>query len=88
MANSYGRRAACSKRQQHFEYCHSSIRQEDCMQPLDLQNKFNYGCSIEIHKTRLVVRDFTQTFGVDYKETIALVAKMNTVKVLLFVVMN
>lgn len=86
MANSYGRRAACSKRQQHLEYCHSSIRQEDCMQLLDLQNKFNSDGSIKIHKTRLVVRDFIQTFGVDYKETIAPMAKMNTVKVLSVVV--
>lgn len=58
------------------------------MQPLDSQNKFNSDGSIKIHKTRLVVRDFTQTFGVAYKETITPVAKMNIVKVLLSVVVN
>ncbi|KAM2944179.1 hypothetical protein COP2_027257 [Malus domestica] len=42
--------------------------------------KFNSDGSIERHKARLVARGFTQTFDVDYKETFAPVAKMNTLE--------
>ena len=43
---------------------------------------------MERHKARLVARGFTQTYGVDYKETFALVARMSTVRVLLSVPIN
>ncbi|KAL8158138.1 hypothetical protein AgCh_002728 [Apium graveolens] len=38
--------------------------------------------SIDRFKARLAARDFIQTYGVDYKETFAPVAKLNTVKFL------
>ena len=50
--------------------------------------KFHSDGTIERNKARLVARGFTQTYGVDYKETFALVVKMNTVRVLLFVAVN
>ncbi|RVW46787.1 Retrovirus-related Pol polyprotein from transposon RE1 [Vitis vinifera] len=52
----------------------------------DLGNEITADGSLERHKARLVTKGYTQTYGVDYQEIFALVAKMNTVRILLSLV--
>ena len=45
--------------------------------------KYKSDGSLERYKARLVAKEYTQTYSVDYHETFALVTKMNTIIILL-----
>ena len=44
--------------------------------------------TMDRYKARLVARDFTQTYGVDYVETISLMARLNSIRVLFSLAVN
>ena len=50
------------------------------------RTKFNSYGSIFKHKARLVVKGFAQVFGVNYDDTFALVARHDTIRLLLALV--
>ncbi|RDX58804.1 Copia protein, partial [Mucuna pruriens] len=50
------------------------------------RTKFNLNGSINKHKARLVVKDNSQIFGIDYSDTFAPVARHDTIRLLLIIV--
>jgi hypothetical protein len=47
------------------------------------KTKYNVDGKVEKHKARLVAKGFTQQPGIDYNETFALVARLDTIRMVL-----
>ena len=45
--------------------------------------KYKWDGTLKMYKARLVAKDFTQTYGIDYLDTFALVVKLNIVRIFL-----
>lgn len=53
------------------------------------EKEWNLGCkTVEHYKVRLVTKEFTQTYDMNYTETFTLVEKLNTIQVLLSLTAN
>ena len=50
--------------------------------------KYKVDRSLKWYKARLVAKGYTQTYGMDYLETFALIAKMNIIRILLSLATN
>jgi Reverse transcriptase (RNA-dependent DNA polymerase) len=50
--------------------------------------KYNSDRTVERYKTRLVAKEYTQTYRIDDQETFTPVAKMNTVRILFSMAVN
>ncbi|GAA0160001.1 transmembrane signal receptor [Lithospermum erythrorhizon] len=50
--------------------------------------KYNENGIVERYKAKLVAKRYTQTYGIDFSETFAPIAKMNTIRILLSLAAN
>ena len=50
--------------------------------------KYHPDRSVDKYKTRLVVKGYTQTYGIDYFETFSPVSRMNSIRILFSIAVN
>lgn len=49
---------------------------------------YKFDSTVDRYKVKLVAYGYTQTFGIDYQETFAPVAKMNSIRILISLATN
>ena len=47
------------------------------------KSKFHVDGNIDKHKARLIAKGYSQKEGIDYEDTFALVAKLNTIRIMI-----
>lgn len=67
--------------------CVSSLWKNNCRMPMGFSNKYKSDSSIK-GIARFVAKGFTDTYGIDYQETFAVVAKMNSIRGLISCTVN
>lgn len=65
---------------------HEGMKMMDCKWVFSVKQKEDG--SIEKYKAKLVAKEYTQTYSVDYQETFLLVIKINIVRILLSLTTN
>lgn len=71
-----------------WQLCHLPDGKKPSWMQIDILGENNVDGSVNRYKARLVAKGFTQSYGVDYEETVAPVAKLNSVRVLLSLAVN
>ena len=66
----------------------SNKKGHKCFNPTTRKIHVSIDGSIERYKARLIAKGFTQTYGINYQETFASVAKINSIYILLSLVVH
>ena len=80
MENSYGCRNGSDKKNGTWELTDLPKGGKAIGVKWVYKTKFNEKGEVEKHKARLVAKGYTQQYGVDYTEVSALVARMETIR--------
>ena len=86
MATSIGWRTASCSSHLHLRSCSFAFRCQTDKLQMVLQDQDLIWWIIERYKARLMAREFSQKYGIDYEETFAPATKMTSIHTLIFIV--